>query len=70
MNITKEDLISVGKGLVVALISAALTYLTTWITGHDFGAYTPVIVAVWGIVVNMVRKAVDAPVEKATGVKI
>ena len=70
MKLTKSDLLSLGKGLVIALIGAALTYFTGWITGHDFGAYTPLIVALWGTVANVIRKYIDAPVLKATGTQI
>lgn len=70
MNLTKDDLVAVGKGLVIALVGAALTYLTAWISGHDFGTYTPMVVALWGVIVNIVRKWIDAPVQKATGLKI
>jgi len=58
------------KGLIIALLGAALTYLTTWISGYNWGVYTPVVVALWSVVVNLVRKAIDAPVQKMTGVSI
>ena len=70
MKLTKSDLLSLGKGLVIALIGAALTYFTGLITVHDFGAYTPLIVALWGTVANVIRKYIDAPVLKATGTQI
>ena len=70
MNLTKTDLLSLGKGLVIALIGAALTYFTAWITGQNFGAYTPLVVALWGTIANVVRKYIDAPVKTSTGVQI
>ena len=46
------------KGLGIALAGAALTYLTSYISGANFGAYTPVVVALWSVVVNFARKYV------------
>lgn len=70
MNLTKDDLIAIGKGLVIAVIGAALTYLSTFIAGHDFGSWTPLVVALWGVIVNIIRKWIDEPVAKATGVQL
>jgi hypothetical protein len=67
---TKDDFISLGKGLAITLIGSALTYLTEYISGTNFGAYTPVIVAVWSVIVNIVRKGIDSWIEKKTGVRI
>jgi hypothetical protein len=50
------ELRKVGKGLLIALIGAALTYLSEYMSGADFGMYTPVIVAVWSVVTNFVQK--------------
>jgi hypothetical protein len=69
-NLTKADLVSMFKGLVIALIGAGLTYLTGWVTGHDFGSWTPLIVTVWSTVVNTLRKYFDAPIKDAIGLKI
>ena len=69
-NLTKTDLISLGKGLGIALVGAGLTYLSTWVTQTDFGAWTPMIVAFWGVFANVVRKFIDQPVKEATGVSI
>jgi len=46
----------VGIGAVVAIVGALLTYISQWLSGTDFGAYTPVVVAIWGVVVNIARK--------------
>ena len=70
MNLTKADLISLGKGLIIALIGAALTYLTAWISKTSFGEWTPFVVAFWGFVANIIRKYIDAPVLKATGTQL
>jgi hypothetical protein len=55
-KLTKTDLVKVGKGVLVAIAGAALTYLTEWAASMDFGSYTPVIVAGLSIMANIVRK--------------
>ena len=55
-KLTKTDLTKVGKGVLVALAGATLTYLTEWAANTDFGSYTPVIVAALSILTNVVRK--------------
>ena len=57
-SITSDQFISVLKGLGIALAGAALTYLTSYFSHTDFGAYTPIVVAVWSTVVNFARKYV------------
>ena len=52
------ELRKVGKGLLIALIGAALTYLSAYMSGADFGMYTPLVVAVWSVVTNFVQKFV------------
>jgi hypothetical protein len=49
----------VGTGALVAIGGALLTYGTQFVAGTDFGPYTPIVVAVWGIVVNVARKYVQ-----------
>jgi hypothetical protein len=46
----------VGIGALIAVIGALLTYGTSWIASVDFGSLTPLVVAVWGIIVNIARK--------------
>jgi len=55
-RLNKADLISVGRGLLIACGGAALTYLTETIAKFDFGPYAPVVVAGWSVIVNIVRK--------------
>ena len=50
---------SVGRGALVAIGGALLTYVSTFITGHDFGAYTALVVAGWSVVVNVARKYIE-----------
>lgn len=56
LKISKEDLLKVGKGALIAGSGAILTYLTSAITTIDFGSYTPMIVAGFSILVNFLRK--------------
>ena len=46
----------VGAGALVAVVGALLTYGTAWVTGENFGSYTPIVVGVWTIVANIARK--------------
>lgn len=51
-----EDAKALGKGLLIALAGAALTYVTEQIPNVDFGQWTPLVVATWSVVVNTARK--------------
>lgn len=53
------DWLKVGRGALVAIAGALLTYTTSWLTGADFGSYTPIVVALWGIIANIGRKWVS-----------
>jgi hypothetical protein len=46
----------VGAGALVAVAGALLTYISSWLTGQNFGEYTPVIMAVWTTLANIARK--------------
>jgi len=46
----------IGKGLLIALAGAFLTYGTEVIPGIDLGWTTPLVVAGWSVIVNAVRK--------------
>lgn len=43
-------------GLGVALAGAALTYVSQIITTTDFGSWTPIVVALFSFLANIVRK--------------
>lgn len=58
LKISKTDLVKVGKGALIAGAGAVLTYLTSAITTLDFGEYTPLVVAGFGILVNFLRKLI------------
>ena len=58
LKVSKNDLVKVGKGALIAGAGAILTYLTTAITSLDFGEYTPLVVAGFGILINFLRKLI------------
>lgn len=53
---SREKLISVGKGAAIAAAGAVLAYLGQWVAGGDLGAYGPLVAAVLAIAVNALRK--------------
>ena len=55
-SISKAELVTVFKGLGIALAGAALTYFSQFISHTDFGMYTPLIVAGWSFVTNFCIK--------------
>lgn len=55
-QLTLDDLKKLGTGLGIALLGAALTYLTEQIPNIDFGQWTPLVVAFWSVIVNTARK--------------
>jgi len=54
--LNREDVSSIGKGLFIACAGATVTYLSEVILKIDFGAYTPAVVALCSVIVNIVRK--------------
>jgi hypothetical protein len=52
------DLLKMGKGLLIAAGGAALTYVSEWASGADFGILTPLITAGLAVVINAFRKLV------------
>lgn len=59
-SLNKEDLTAVGKGLAVALAGAALTYLSQVVTQTNFGQFTPLVVVLASVLVNVGRKFIAA----------
>lgn len=55
-NFTKENLIKIAKGAGIAVGGALITYLAQFISDTDFGIYTPVVVALGGILINSARE--------------
>jgi hypothetical protein len=55
-KITKEDVISLLKGAIIAGLGALLAYLTDGITHLNLGVYQALAVALFGVAVNFIRK--------------
>lgn len=55
----KIDIKKIGVGAGIAVAGALLTYLTQVVTDMDLGEWTPIVVAVWSIIVNALRKILD-----------
>lgn len=55
-NLNKEDGKKILIGALVAITGAFLTYITETIGQVELGDYTPIVVAVWSIIANIVRK--------------
>lgn len=52
----KETLIKIGKGLLIAVGGAVITYATEYFSSTDFGVYTPLVVAVSSIIINTIKE--------------
>ena len=59
----KIDIKKIGTGAGIAVAGALLTYLTQVVTDMDLGEWTPIVVAVWSIIVNASRKLLDGIIE-------
>ena len=59
----KIDFKKIGIGAGIAMTGALLTYLTQVVGGLDLGEWTPIVVAVWSIIVNALRKILDGVTE-------
>ena len=57
-KLNKEDMKKIAIGAGVAIAGAVLTYITEVIPNVDFGSYTPVVVALFSILANAVRKLI------------
>lgn len=56
LKLNKEDMSKVGKGLVIAMSGAGLTYLVSIIGNVDFGGAELVVGAGFSVLVNFCRK--------------
>ena len=52
LKLNKADGKKIAKGALIAVGGALLTYLAELLPNVDFGAYTPLVAAVGGILVN------------------
>lgn len=55
-SMDKEDWKKIGLGALVAIGGAALTWLSEVVGKVDFGGWTPVVVALASVLVNVGRK--------------
>ena len=55
----KEDGKSILKGLGIAVGGAALTYLAGLLPNLEFGEFTPVVVALFSVLINAGRKFIE-----------
>jgi hypothetical protein len=51
-KLNKEDLKKIGKGGIIAVLGAVLTYGSEVILNLDLGNKTAIVTAVWSILVN------------------
>lgn len=56
MTMTKDNWKKVGRGALIAMGGALLTYLAQFISSTDFGVWTPLVVSIGGIIINMGRE--------------
>ncbi len=57
-QLSKDDWKRIGIGALMAVGGAIATYLEELIPTLDFGSWTPVAVAVNGILINTIRKLI------------
>lgn len=61
-SLIKPDLKKLAIGASIALLGALATYLQDTIPNIDFGAYTPIVVAINSVLVNAIRKFIVSTV--------
>jgi predicted membrane protein len=57
-TLIKEDIKSLSIGLGITLTGAALTYITEYVAKADYGQYTALVVAIWALLANVIRKLI------------
>jgi len=60
-SLSRQDSKKIATGALVAVVGALLTYLTQVVGDIDLGPWTPIVVSVWSIVANIVRKWLVGP---------
>lgn len=55
----KADLQAIGRGAIIAIGSALITYLIELLPSVDFGEMTPFVVGILGILLNSARKYIS-----------
>jgi hypothetical protein len=55
----KTSLTKIGKGILIAMGGAGLTYLAQYVGETDFGVYTPIVVMVMSIIINATKEYIS-----------
>lgn len=55
-KLDKADINKILVGALIASTGALLTYMTEAISQTDFGEYTSVVVVMWSVIANIIRK--------------
>lgn len=56
LTLKEHDWKKIGKGLLIAIGGAGLTYLQDILLTIDFGEWTPIVVALNSVLINIIRK--------------
>lgn len=54
----KSELVSIGKGALIAVLGALVVYIPTITNVVDFGDTAPLVAAICAIAVNAIRKVI------------
>ena len=55
-KLVKEDLAKIGRGLLIVIGATILTYTADTIPNIDFGAYSPMVMGIFSVLINFARK--------------
>ena len=55
-KLNRADGFKIGKGALIALGGALLTYVAELLPQIDFGAYTPIVVGISSVIINTAWK--------------
>jgi hypothetical protein len=58
-TLNKKDLLKIGKGAIIAMSGAVLTYLLSVLPQIEFGQYTPIAAALLSIAINAGLKFIE-----------
>lgn len=55
-QLNREDGLKIAKGASIALGGALIVYVAEILPQIEFGSYTPLVVALGGVIINFLRK--------------
>ena len=55
----RATMVKIGKGFLIAVGGAAVTYFAQYISNTNFGIYTPVVVAGSAIIINAIKEFIN-----------